>query len=920
MTILLNNTGNPITREERNKINENWDRIIGGLTELQFQINVLAGGKEVNEILEAIRIATENAIEATQNAEDVTALANEAIRNSEIATDNAKTAALDALKAKQEAENATEDALTKIATMSDLITTTEGINATSQLKIDEMNTLIATTINLQRDLETLKTQLQTEISASKVATANANAAYDKIKGWDTATVWNSTTTYSRNNVVTRNGSTFQSKVNNNTNNPPTVTDDNWIVLAQRGVDGMGSVSSVNGVMPDQDGNVVIDTGLLDTYTKSETDGLIADAENKFTSQGYATNDLESVTESQFRDSVSSGLKHITPEGEEFLPEDAEYIGETVIDVDGAVTTKLYRVTDINTGVVHTRVVRSSDIATISDSDWVQGGGSGSGGKLATISLKLKTTAVNQKNWTIPNDQLDMSTDSVMVYFNTLYLRPSEYTITGSVGTGYKLSFDSPESAIADNNIDMVIFKNVPDILGLISGTALIDGSVGMSKLSEEVKDAIDEASQAKDAWQKGKYNDVNVINLGNRSVSKTLYIDGIGGGWNGTSNVETLNITIPFDAQFSGIVKATYTTFWGNQESHGGATVLYRVAHYADRGGVKQADLIIESITESFAKTYNIKSPLFIDNGLVLPIMKAPLGSMPFMIKLEVDGYLGENKSLFDAVNGATCESTDLGSPTAGGYPWKSQTSTFMNSTGATMTGDLIIEKNTAGVVMKSKKSNGATNEFTVRSAAMDTSTMTGGEMLVDGLSAFRVVGEKNVQFKDDTGNWTTLQSLKTSVSDGKALVASAITGKGVNTASDATFQQMATNINAIPTGKKQFTGRIASGTESKMFNFAVHEQGSRWSSYITLKVPFKPSFVQVYSSPQQGLRTSSYMAENDGYNTDTTKIANYGGSLVVGIDTANLHSPPVGFDGVNWTLEIPVSIGGVWFDVMAVE
>lgn len=40
------------------------------------------------------------------------------------------------------------------------------------------------------------------------------------------------------------------------------------------------------------------------------------------------------------------------------------------------------------------------------------------------------------------------------------------------------------------------------------------------------------------------------------------------------------------------------------------------------------------------------------------------------------------------------------------------------------------------------------------------------------------------------------------SVSDGKALVASAITDQGVTTASDATFETMATNITAIPYGK----------------------------------------------------------------------------------------------------------------------
>ena len=43
--------------------------------------------------------------------------------------------------------------------------------------------------------------------------------------------------------------------------------------------------------------------------------------------------------------------------------------------------------------------------------------------------------------------------------------------------------------------------------------------------------------------------------------------------------------------------------------------------------------------------------------------------------------------------------------------------------------------------------------------------------------------------------------SLKSSVSSGKSIVASAVTGKGVQTAADATFQTIANNINAIPTG-----------------------------------------------------------------------------------------------------------------------
>lgn len=68
------------------------------------------------------------------------------------------------------------------------------------------------------------------------------------------------------------------------------------------------------------------------------------------------------------------------------------------------------------------------------------------------------------------------------------------------------------------------------------------------------------------------------------------------------------------------------------------------------------------------------------------------------------------------------------------------------------------------------------------------------------------------------------------SVSNGKSLIASAITGKGVSTASDATFQQMATNIGNIKTGPgtvrvglhaKANSGSVAGWTTSATYTSA---------------------------------------------------------------------------------------------------
>lgn len=46
-----------------------------------------------------------------------------------------------------------------------------------------------------------------------------------------------------------------------------------------------------------------------------------------------------------------------------------------------------------------------------------------------------------------------------------------------------------------------------------------------------------------------------------------------------------------------------------------------------------------------------------------------------------------------------------------------------------------------------------------------------------------------------------------TAITDGKALIAAAVTDKGVETAANATFQQIAGNIGQIETGSSGFTG-----------------------------------------------------------------------------------------------------------------
>lgn len=64
-------------------------------------------------------------------------------------------------------------------------------------------------------------------------------------------------------------------------------------------------------------------------------------------------------------------------------------------------------------------------------------------------------------------------------------------------------------------------------------------------------------------------------------------------------------------------------------------------------------------------------------------------------------------------------------------------------------------------------------------------------------LDAYTLQGHEATYF----ATATELNTVKTSVSEGKALIAAAVTDKGVSTAADATFQQIANNIGNIQTG-----------------------------------------------------------------------------------------------------------------------
>jgi len=100
-------------------------------------------------------------------------------------------------------------------------------------------------------------EVDTAITTTEIATTNAQNVADNTQFVE---AYNSLTTYSKNNFVSLNGSSFMSLQGGNTGNAPNPNEDTlyWALIAKKGVDGTGSVSTVNAISPNIDGNVILD--------------------------------------------------------------------------------------------------------------------------------------------------------------------------------------------------------------------------------------------------------------------------------------------------------------------------------------------------------------------------------------------------------------------------------------------------------------------------------------------------------------------------------------------------------------------------------------------------------------------------------------------------------------------------------------
>lgn len=213
--VSLHETQDNWNRDERNRINENWKRIAEGFTGIQRQINILAGGEEVDELLARIQQALNDAETKVQ----------EYINQVDTTVQQAIEANNEALQAALSTVSQTLQELTTAISAAETATT-------------ETNVAKEAAIQATKDAETAITNMQGLINNFKSRGA-----------------WSSTATYYKNNLVEHTGRTYIA-LQDNTNTPVTVTS-TWALFADKGAKGdpgekgdPGTGLNVIGSLPD----------------------------------------------------------------------------------------------------------------------------------------------------------------------------------------------------------------------------------------------------------------------------------------------------------------------------------------------------------------------------------------------------------------------------------------------------------------------------------------------------------------------------------------------------------------------------------------------------------------------------------------------------------------------------------------------
>lgn len=280
---MLHKIGSPLTAENRVKLNENWDIIEQLLSSFRRQLQFVSGRDDIEEVINRL-------IETMDDVAELETRYTQSLAFLESETD----------RLLAESETDLENQLDELARRTEERLTNEVAALQQQIvsTIETLQTNIETGETLQQETNELIDRLNTALDEMEIRITNAIERTDtaiqavddereRIEQIRFIGEYDAGTSYNIGNMVTFAGSSYIARVAT-TGVAPVAheTSDEWQLLARRGLDGLGTVSYINGIGADEDGRVTIDKSNIGLENVDNT----ADLEKPLSTQQRAVLD------------------------------------------------------------------------------------------------------------------------------------------------------------------------------------------------------------------------------------------------------------------------------------------------------------------------------------------------------------------------------------------------------------------------------------------------------------------------------------------------------------------------------------------------------------------------------------------------------------------------------------------------------
>ena len=182
-------------------------------------------------------------------------------------------------------------------------------------------------------------------------------------------------------------------------------------------------------------------------------------------------------------------------------------------------------------------------------------------------------------------------------------------------------------------------------------------------------------------------------------------------------------------------------------------------------------------------------------------------------------------------------------------------------------------------------------------------------------------------------------ETLKTSVSEGKSLIAAAVTDKGVTTAADDTFQQMATNISSI---FQLDTSDATASTYQILYGYTAYVDGQKITGSManvgavnrSLNCGASYNIPAGYHNGSGKVTANSLASQTSGTATAARILSGYtawvNGTRITGTMQAGVSftNPVCSFEGNSYGIDIPSNVrrcyvvygGGYYWGVVRIN